>query len=45
MAEEKISTVSVDGGCGAPLFAISTMGLARAIRKVVISQDPIYQQR
>jgi L-asparaginase II len=43
MAEEKISTVSVDG-CGAPLFAISTMGLAKAIRKVVISKDPIYQQ-
>jgi L-asparaginase II len=35
--------VSVDG-CGAPLFAISTMGLAKAIRKVVISKDPIYQQ-
>jgi L-asparaginase II len=43
MAEEKVSTVSVDG-CGAPLFAISTMGLAKAIRKVVISKDPIYQQ-
>jgi L-asparaginase II len=43
MAEEKVSTISVDG-CGAPLFAISTMGLAKAIRKVVISKDPIYQQ-
>ena len=43
MAEEKVSTVSVDG-CGAPLFAISTMGLAKAIRKVVTSKDPIYQQ-
>ncbi len=43
MAEEKVSTVSIDG-CGAPLFAITTMGLAKAIRKVVISKDPIYQQ-
>ena len=43
MADEKVSTISVDG-CGAPLFAISTMGLAKAIRKVVISKDPIYQQ-
>jgi L-asparaginase II len=43
MAEEKISTVSVDG-CGAPLYAISTMGLAKAIRKVVISKDRVYQQ-
>jgi L-asparaginase II len=43
MAEEKVSTVSVDG-CGAPLFAISTTGLAKAIRKVVISKDPVYQQ-
>jgi L-asparaginase II len=43
MAEEKVSTISVDG-CGAPLFAVSTMGLAKAIRKVVISKDPIYQQ-
>ena len=43
MAEEKVSTISVDG-CGAPLFAITTMGLAKAIRKVVISKDPIYQQ-
>ena len=43
MAEEKVSTISVDG-CGAPFFAISTMGLAKAIRKVVISKDPVYQQ-
>ncbi len=43
MAEEKVSTISVDG-CGAPLFAITTIGLAKAIRKVVISKDPVYQQ-
>lgn len=43
MVQEKVSTISVDG-CGAPLFAISTMGLAKAIRNVVISKDPIYQQ-
>ena len=43
LAGEKVSTVSVDG-CGAPLFAISLMGLARAISNLVKSMDDIYQQ-
>lgn len=33
LSEEKIVTTTVDG-CGAPLFAFSTLGLARAISKV-----------
>jgi L-asparaginase II len=40
---EKVSAVSVDG-CGAPLFAISLVGLARAISNLVKSKDDLYQQ-
>jgi L-asparaginase II len=43
LACEKVSAVSVDG-CGAPLFAISLIGLARAISKLVKSTDIVYQQ-
>ena len=43
LAGEKVSTVSVDG-CGAPLFAISLIGLARAISNLVKSKDDVYQQ-
>ena len=43
LAGEKVSAVSVDG-CGAPLFAISLVGLARAISNLVKSKDNIYQQ-
>ena len=43
LAGEKVSAVSVDG-CGAPLFAISLIGLARAISNLVKSKDDIYQQ-
>ena len=43
LASEKVSAVSVDG-CGAPLFAISLMGLARAISNLVKSKNDIYQQ-
>ena len=42
LAEEEVSFVSVDG-CGAPLFLISLMGLARAIRNLTISTDPIHR--
>jgi len=38
-----VSAVSVDG-CGAPLFAISLIGLARAISNLVKSKDDLYQQ-
>ncbi len=42
LAGEKVSLTSIDG-CGAPLFMISLMGLARAIHKITISKDPIHQ--
>ncbi len=43
LAGEKVSAVSVDG-CGAPLFAISLIGLARAISNLVQSKDELHQQ-
>ena len=43
LSGEKVSATSVDG-CGAPLFAISLIGLARAISNLVKSKDDIYQQ-
>lgn len=42
LSGEKITLTSTDG-CGAPLFLISIVGLARAIRNITISQDPIHQ--
>jgi len=43
LSGEKVSAVSVDG-CGAPLFAISLVGLARAISNLVKCKDDLYQQ-
>ena len=43
LSGEKVSAVSIDG-CGAPLFAISLIGLARAISSLVQSKDDLYQQ-
>ena len=43
LSGEKVSAVSVDG-CGAPLFAISLIGLARAISNLVKSKDDLYKQ-
>jgi len=43
LSGEKVSAVSVDG-CGAPLFAISLIGLARAISNLVKSKDDLYQK-
>jgi len=43
LSGEKVSVVSVDG-CGAPLFSISLIGLARAVSNLVKSKDDIYQQ-
>jgi L-asparaginase II len=43
LSGEKVSATSVDG-CGAPLFAISLIGLARAISNLVKFTDVIYQQ-
>ena len=42
LAGESITLTSTDG-CGAPLFLISVLGLARAIRAITISTDPIHQ--
>ena len=43
LSGEKVSAISVDG-CGAPLFAISLIGLAKAISNLVKSTDVFYQQ-
>lgn len=43
LSGEKISHTAVDG-CGAPLFLISLLGLARAIRSLTISTDPVHQE-
>jgi L-asparaginase II len=42
MSGEKVTLTSVDG-CGAPLFLFSLLGLARAIRNLTISSDPVHQ--
>lgn len=42
LSGEEVSLVSIDG-CGAPLFIITLMGLARAIHRLTISADPIHQ--
>ena len=41
LANESISLTSTDG-CGAPLFLLSVHGLARAIRTLTISADPVH---
>ena len=43
LSGEKVSAVSVDG-CGAPLFAISLVGLAKAISNLVKSKNDICKQ-
>ena len=43
LSGEKVSATSVDG-CGAPLFAISLNGLAKAISNLVKSKEVPYQQ-
>jgi len=42
LAGESITLTSTDG-CGAPLFLISVLGLARAICAITISTDPVHQ--
>ena len=42
LAGEKITLTSTDG-CGAPLFLLSLVGLARAVREITISSDPVHQ--
>jgi L-asparaginase II len=43
LSGENVSAVSVDG-CGAPLFAISLIGLAKAISSLVKSKEVPYRQ-
>jgi L-asparaginase II len=43
LASEKVKAVSIDG-CGAPLFAISLIGLARAISNLVKSEQSVHKQ-
>jgi L-asparaginase II len=43
LSGEKVSAETFDG-CGAPLFAISLAGLAKAIAAVVKSDDLVYKQ-
>ena len=38
----EVVVTSVDG-CGAPLFLFSLLGLARAVRNLTISADPVHQ--
>ncbi len=42
MSGESIVNTTVDG-CGAPLFMFSLLGLARAVRTLTISTDPVHQ--
>jgi len=43
LAGEKVTEVSIDG-CGAPLFAISLVGLARSIFNLVKSKESVHKQ-
>ncbi len=40
---EPLQHVAADG-CGAPLFAVSTLGLARAVHAFTLSTDPVHQE-
>ncbi len=42
LSGEKITHTTIDG-CGAPLFLITLLGLARAIRSLTISDDRVHQ--
>ena len=43
LAHEPVQVTTVDG-CGAPLFAITLTGLARAFRTIATSDDPFMQR-
>lgn len=43
LSGEKLGNIAADG-CGAPLFSISTLGLARAIHALTTSTDPVHQE-
>jgi len=40
---EPLQHIAADG-CGAPLFAVSTLGLARAVHNFTRSADPVHQE-
>lgn len=42
LAGEQVALTSIDG-CGAPLFLISLLGLAKAIHKITISPDLVHE--
>ena len=42
LSGEQITHLAVDG-CGAPLFALTLRGLARAMRSLALSADPIHK--
>jgi len=42
LADEGVSLTSIDG-CGAPLFLISLLGLAKAVHAITVSKDPIHR--
>ena len=44
LADERVGTVGVDG-CGAPLFALSLVGLARAFRRLVTAPSGSPERR
>ena len=43
MSGQSVANKTFDG-CGAPLFAITVLGLAQAIHRITVSTDPIHQQ-
>jgi len=43
LSNQRVANTTFDG-CGAPLFAISTIGLAQAVRAITISVDPVHQE-
>lgn len=43
LSSEKVAKATFDG-CGAPLFAFSLLGLAKAISKLVTSTEKVHQQ-
>lgn len=43
LSQQSVANKTFDG-CGAPLFAISTLGLAQAVRTITISEDPVHQE-
>jgi L-asparaginase II len=43
LSGEKVTATSIDG-CGAPLYAISLIGLARSISNLVTAKNPVHKR-